>query len=264
MLQVLSFAFSHSESLLIALARSIDSPEATKLAIQNLTFLMRIHKQFRSRYARNPLFREWRLNPRNPLYSLTTVEGLLLVHEEPSREDLYLSEVQQFIYYIGEKNWPFDDTIPLRVRDRFKQIWAAQSANKPILPFPDPGERWETDEDSEQSDSDENGEMGDIEMTPELAEAAREAVQYISGITFDNGREIVTVTREGVVVGNHEEDEDEDEEGSDRESVDFLEEPEPVTPEDLLAYFHAAEEAGLRSQDRRRGRRRQVEGQREN
>lgn len=232
MLQVLSFALSHSESILLALSRSIDSPEATKLAIQNLTFLMRVHRQFRLRYARNQLFIEWRQNPQNPLYSLSTVEGLLLVHDEPDRDDIFLSEVQQFIYYIGERNWPLvtgsleETQLPPKVVDRFRQIWDTKSADKPpVLPFPDPGERWFSDQESERSDGEDNEDESD----------------YVSYEEFL------------MSVNNLNEEED-------RQSVDFLEEPDPVTPEDLLAYFQAAEEAGLRSQDRRRGRRREQEG----
>jgi hypothetical protein len=44
------------------------------------------------------------------------------------------------------------------------------------------------------------------------------------------------------------------------ESVDFLmDEPEVMSPEDLMAFFHVAEEAGLRSQERRRGGRRALQ-----
>jgi len=190
---------------------------------------MRIHRQFRSRYARNPLFIEWRQNSRNPLYSQNSVDGLLLVYDEPDRDDIYLSEVQQFIYYIGERNWPLNDDIPEKVVNRFKQIWTAQSADRPSLPFPDPGERWDSDPDSDPDDF-ENQPFTDVS-------------DYNSYMDFLNNQ---------ANTANEEED---------RQSVDFLEEPDVVTPDDLMAYFQAAEEAGLRSQGRRRGRRREQEGQ---
>jgi hypothetical protein len=231
MFHVLSFAFSHSDSILIALARSIDSPEATKLAIQSLTILMRIHKNFRAKYAQSTLFIEWRTNPRNPLYSPTSVEGLLIVYDSPDRDDLYLSEVQQFIFYIGEERWPLPDELPPRVVNRFKAIWTTKSRDKPILPFPDPGERWDTDED-EESDSD--------FVEPEDGE--------LTYSDFLNDGELYDMNVNG---------------DEDRETIDFIEEPDPLTPEDLVAYFQAAEEAGLRSQDRRRGRRRELEPTRE-
>jgi hypothetical protein len=216
-LQVLAFALTHYQTLLRALNNSIDNPIATKLTIQNITFLMRTHKQCRLYYARNPLFVEWRLNPRNPLYSLENVEGLLITGTESYTEDIFLSDIQQFIYYIGEKNWPLsEDVYPPRVVNRFKRIWGTQDADRSdVLPFPDQGERWYSDRESEQSEDDENG--YDIE----------EYYEWMNGDDDDPSMSLLD------------------------------DEPDVITPEDLMAYFHVAEEAGLRSQQRRRAGRRQ-------
>ena len=222
MLQVLSFALSHYHSLLLCLKNSIDSSEATRLTIQNITFLMRMHKQFRMYYAQNILFRDWIETPYNPLYQLTTVEGLLVCSSDPFAEDIFLPEVQQFIYYIGESNWPLPPSLNTRVIERFKRIWGVETDRTPVLPFPDPGERWFSDRESERSD-DETGYEDDY---------------------YDNFADFVNS------MGDPQLD---DGEGS----VDFIDdEPDVPTPEDIMRYFHVAEEAGLRSQDRRRGGRR--------
>ena len=93
-----------------------------------------------------------------------------------------------------------------------------------MLPFPDPGERWFSDRESERSD-DETGYEDDY---------------------YDNFADFVN---------SMENPELDDGEGS----VDFIDdEPDVPTPEDIMRYFHVAEEAGLRSQDRRRGARRAV------
>src|SRR5947207_15087720 len=115
MLQVVNFAFSHYESLLICLNRSIEDPAATRLTIQNIVFLMRTHKGSRPYYSEHTLFAEWRTNPKNPLASLETVEGILLVNKDDPTDDTFLREVQQFIYYIGEQNWPLPESYPPRV-----------------------------------------------------------------------------------------------------------------------------------------------------
>jgi hypothetical protein len=141
LLQVLAIALLYYESLFIALSRSIEDPFATQLAIQNITFLMRMHKPCRHNYARDPLFIEWRQNLRNPLYSLESVEGLLVISEDDPSEDIFLPEVQQFIYYIGEPYWPLQDLHPLRVVARFQRIWGPKRGNRPpMLPNNDLGE----------------------------------------------------------------------------------------------------------------------------
>jgi len=222
MLQVLSFALSHYHSLLLCLKNSIDSPEATRLTIQNITFLMRMHKQFRMYYARNILFRDWIEDPRNPLYQLQTVEGLLICSQDPYAEDIFIPEVQQFIYYISEANWPLPSDLDSRVIERFQRIWRVETDGTPALPFPDPGERWFSDRESERSE-DENG-------YEDFYESYTEFLNSISSGADDG-----------------------------EESVDFLDdEPDIPTSEDIMRYFHVAEEAGLRSQDRRRGGRRVV------
>jgi hypothetical protein len=223
MLQVLSFALSHYRSLLLCLNNSIDSPEATRLTIQNLTFLMRMQKQFRMHFACNILFGEWIEDPRNPLYQLQTVEGLLVCSQDPYAEDIFIPEVQQFIYYIGESSWHLPSDLDSRVIERFQRIWRVETDRTPVVPFPDPGERWFSDRESERSE-DENGYEDDY---------------YESYSEFLNS------------MGNG----DDEGEGS----VDFIDdEPDVPTPEDIMRYFHVAEEAGLRSQDRRRGGRRVV------
>jgi hypothetical protein len=224
MLQVLNFAFSHYNSLLVCLNNSIEDPVATRLTIQNITSLMRTQKASRVCYSEHALFIEWRINPKNPLVSLETVEGILLVNNDDPTADIFLPEVQQFIYYIGEQNWPLPESYPPRVVERFKRIWGLKTENRPPpVPFHDPVELWFSDRESDRSDDDEEDESYGFE-------------DYL----IEGGN------------GNDEED---------RQSIDLLDdEPEVLTPEDLIAYFNAAEEAGLRSQDRRRNARRMAQG----
>jgi len=223
--QVLAFALSHYESLLIALSRSIEDPFATQLAIQNIAFLMRMHKQCRGSYARNQLFIEWRQNPRNPLYSLESVEGLLIISEDDPSEDIFLPEVQQFVYYIGEPYWPLQDSHPLRVVARFQRIWGPKRGDRPpVPPNNDLGERWFSDRESEES---EDGDYYDYQAFGD--EFLNEPPDYGEFLNED------AVTE------------------------DWMQEPGIVTPEDMMAFFHVAEEAGFRSQERRRGGRRVVQ-----
>jgi hypothetical protein len=227
MLQVVNFAFSHYDSLLICLNHSIEDPVATRLTIQNMIFLMRTHKSSRGYYSEHALFAEWRTNPKNPLASLETVEGILLVNKDDPTADIFLPEVQQFIYYIGEQNWSLPESYPPRVVERFQRIWGLKTEDRPpAVPFHDPVERWFSDRESDRSDDEEEDES------------------YGFG-----GYEEFLMEGEN---GNEEED---------RQSIDLLDdEPEVLTPEDLIAYFNAAEEAGLRSQDRRRNARRMAQG----
>jgi len=218
-LQVISFAYNDFESFLLCLNNSIDDPLSTRLTISNISFLMRTHKGCRGYYAKNDLFRRWRENPRNPLYSLHTVEGIVIVHNDEQTADMFLVEVQQFIHYISQQNWPLDDFLSARVKDRFNSIWA-MNADEPSIPFHDPGERWFSDRESLGSDGDEEGDDEGFEMNFE---------DYLTA-----------------VVGEEE----------DNGSLDLLEEREAFTEEDMIAYFSAAEEAGLASQDRRRNARR--------
>ena len=226
MLQVVNFAFSHYESLLICLNRSIEDPASTRLTIQNIVFLMRTHKGSRPYYSEHTLFAEWRTNPKNPLASLETVEGILLVNKDDPTDDTFLREVQQFIYYIGEQNWPLPESYPPRVVERFQRIWGLKTEDRsPTVPFHDPVERWFSDRESDRSeDEDDEGSLGFGAYEDFLMEGGN---------------------------GNEEED---------RQSIDLLDdEPEMLTPEDIIAYFNAAEEAGLRSQDRRRNARRMAQ-----
>jgi len=230
-LLVLRFALGHFHALLMCLERSIDDPLATRLTIQNITFLMRTHKQCRLQYARSNMFKEWRENPKNPLYSLETVEGLLIVSKDDPNGDVFLPEIRQFVSYIGEQYWPLsEETYPRYVIERFQNIWRMKRSDRPAMPqFHDPGEQWFSDRESEHSDGEDGGEDYDYEGFEEIF------------TSVGNGN------------GNDEED---------RQSIDFLDdEPDVVTPEDLMAYFNAAEEAGLRSQDRRRNARRELEEQ---
>jgi hypothetical protein len=209
--QVLAFALGHYQSLLGCLYKSIGNPITTKLAIQNITFLMRSHKQCRLYIGRNPVFIEWRQNPRNPLYSLENVEGILITGTESYTEDIFLSDIQQFIYYIGEANWPLPENIYTeRVIDRFKRIWRTGEIG--ILPFPDQGERWFSDRESERS------EEGDGEYDFDY-----EYEEWVETLGEDQSMSLLD------------------------------DEPDIITPEDMRAYYHVAEEAGLRSQQRRRG-----------
>ena len=169
---------------------------------------MRTQKGCRGYYFENDLFRAWRENPRNPLYSPTSVEGIVVVHADESVPDMFPPEIQQFIYYISEENWPLDPSLPRRVQERFRAIWAVNT-DAPVLPFQDPAERWFSDRESEGEDDE-----GEFE-------------EYYGG-TEDLG-------------------------GG---SLELLDEPDTFTPEDLIAYLNAAEEAGLASQDRRRNARR--------
>lgn len=219
LLQLINFAYGDYESFLLCLNNSIDDPLSTRLTISNICFLMRTHKSCRGYYAENDLFRRWRENPRNPLYSKETIEGIVIVHTDESTADIFLPEVQQFIYYISEQNWPLDESLPSRVRNRFKSIWAI-NADEPTLPFHDPGERWFSDRESAGSEVDEEGDEEGFDGNFE---------DYLLGVA------------------------EEDEEGGE---LDLLEEPEALTEEDLMAYFNAAEVAGLASQDRRRNARR--------
>jgi len=225
MIQVLSFGSFHSHTLFTCLKNSIDSPQATRLAIQNITFLMRMNKPFRKWYAENVYFKEWIENPLNPLYQLHTVEGLLVCSTDPFAEDIFLPEVQQFIYYVGESNWPLPSNLDTRVIERFKRIWKVEADRTQALPFPDPGERWFSDRESERSDEEDDY----YETYTEFLNSMGNGTEY-----DDDGQA----------------------------SVDFIDdEPEVPTPEDIMRYFHVAEEAGLRSQDRRRGGRRAIVGQ---
>ena len=187
---------------------------------------MRTHKGSRQFYCQHPLFEEWRRNPKNPLASLETVQGLLLVNNQDSTADLFLPEVQQFIYYIGEQNWPLPEWYPERVVKRFQRIWGLKTEDRPpVVPFHDPVERWFSDRESEPSEDEDEEDYG------------TEAFEEHGTREAENGNE---------------------EEWEDTGSIDLLDdEPtDPLTPEAFMAYFNAAEEAGLRSQARRRNARR--------
>jgi hypothetical protein len=150
-LQLINIAYGDYESFLQCLNNSIDDPLSTRLTISNICFLMRTQKGCRGYYAENVLFKAWRENPQNPLYSTTSVEGIVVVHADESIPDFFPSEIQQFIYYISEENWPLDSSLPQRVQDRFWAIWAVNT-DTPVLPFQDPTERWFSDRDSEGED----------------------------------------------------------------------------------------------------------------
>lgn len=228
-LLVLRFALGHFHPLLMCLQHSIDDPAATRLALQNITFLMRTHKQCRIHYARSSTFKEWRQNPRNPLYSLETVEGLLIVSSDDPTGDVFLPEVRRFIYYIGEQYWPLpEENYPPRIVGRFHRIWEQKGPDRPPMPqFHDPGEIWFSDRESEHSEEEE-------------------------GYDYE-GYDDVLNTNEEDRVGFE-----------DRSDLDLLDdEPDVVTPENIMVYLNAAEEAGLRSQDRRRNARRELAADRE-
>jgi len=240
MLQVFAFAISHYAYLLCCLNISIDSPEATRLTIQNITFLMRMHKQVRTPYASHPYFRDWIKNPSNPLYQLNTIEGLLVCSTDPYAEDIFLPEVQQFIYYIGASKWRLPPSLDSRVVERFRRIWGVEMDRTPVLPFPDPGERWFSDRESERSDEDEEEDEDD---------------EFVAYDEFLNSMMAGDVERYGDVEGygdmeGYMYDDTEQRTGTTVTYID--DEPDVVTPEDIMRYFHVAEEAGLRSQDRRR------------
>lgn len=149
--QLINIAYGDYESFLLCLNHSIDDPLSTRLTISNICFLMRTQKGCRGYYAENDLFKAWRENPRNPLYSTTSVEGIVVVHTDESVPDFFPSEIQQFIYYIGDENWPLDPSLAQRVQDRFWAIWAVNT-DAPALPFQDPAERWFSDRESEGED----------------------------------------------------------------------------------------------------------------
>jgi hypothetical protein len=217
--EIAAFGFKHMQSLLWSLSLSRGNPQGTKLAIQVIASLMRIHKDLRGHYARDPLFVEWRQDSKNMLYSNTSVQGILLVSQDTSTDDIFATEIQQFIYYIGEKNWPLNNLSP-RVQDRFNRIWEVDSETKPVLPFPDPGERWFTDrDDSDDEDNDED-------------ESFQEYLASLGGDLNVLGTNGTTDTAG---------------------EFDLLSEPDTPTEEELRDYIQATEEAGLRSQDRRRG-----------
>jgi hypothetical protein len=127
---------------------------------------MRTQKGCRGYYAENDLFKAWRENPRNPLYSTTSVEGIVVVHPDESVPDFFSSEIQQFIYYIGEEKWPLDPSLPQGVQERFWAIWAV-NADAPVLAFQDPAERWFSDRESDGED-----EEGEFEEYYRAAEEA--------------------------------------------------------------------------------------------
>ena len=236
MLEVIEFAISHHLSFLMCLHRSIDDPAATRLVIQHITNFMHSHKGCRQHYVRAISCTEWCRNPKNPLYSLETVEGILIVDNDDPTGDIFLPEIQQFIHYIGEKNWPLDEVEhPIRVIDRFRRIWERKTDDRTLaLPFHDPGERWFSDHESERSDGDdrEDGTDDDVSETfvrmDEMMRAhLRERANHAGVVEDDN---------------------------------EFLDdEPDVITMADVVASFNAAEEAGLRSQDRRRNARRLME-----
>lgn len=230
MLSVVAFAYTHYHALLQCLNRSIDDPTLTRLTIQNITFLMRVHKSCRLCYATASKFKEWQRNPNNPLYSLDTVEGLLLIDKDDDDGDIFLPEVQQFIYYIGDEYWPFpEEGVTPRVSKRFHKIWGRKTEDRPpAVPFHDPVERWFSDRESEHSDGDDEDDDGEDDDP--------------FG-SFD----------EYLMNGGSENDDD------DGQSIELFDEPETITPEVFLASLNAAEEAGLRSQDRRLNARRMAQ-----
>jgi hypothetical protein len=235
MLDVIEFAISHHLSFLMCLHRSIDDPVATRLVIQHITTFMRSHKGCRQHYVRAISCTEWCRNPKNPLYSLETVEGIVIVDKEDSTGDIFLPEVQQFIYYIGEKNWPLnEEELPARVIDRFRRIWGRKNDDRTLaLPFHDPVERWFSDRESDRSDGDDGTDdegSGTFEMIDAMMRGHVLRVENPAGGMED-----------------------------DNELLD--DEPDVITMADVVASFNAAEEAGLRSQDRRRNARRLMEQQ---
>jgi hypothetical protein len=233
MLEIIEFAVSHHLSFLMCLNRSIDDHAATRLVIRHITFFMRSHRGCRQHYVRAISCTEWCRNPKNPLYSLETVEGIVLVDKEDSTGDIFIPEVQQFIYYIGEKNWPLsEEDYPPRVIDRFRRIWGRKTEERTAtLPFHDPVERWFSDRESEGSEGEDDGDEVD------------------EGDEGDDDDLLLTVdqfiTRHDML------------RGFDSELLD--DEPDVITMADVVASFNAAEEAGLRSQDRRRNARRLME-----
>jgi len=164
MLQVVNFAFTHYEYLLLCLKLSIYDPEATRLTIQNLNFLMRTHRRCRQIYAQSSHFDDWCKSIDNPLYSHTSVQGILLVGTDSPDGDIFVPEAQLFIHYIGEENWPW---VPEGVVSRFRRIWRRKTEDHaPAPPFGDPIERWFSDHESERSDGWVTEETGDDEDEP--------------------------------------------------------------------------------------------------
>jgi len=241
LLEVIEFAISHHLSFLMCLHRSIDDPAATRLVIQHITNFMRSHKGCRRHYVRAISCTEWCRNPKNPLYSLETVEGILIVDKTDPAGDIFLPEVQQFIYYIGEKNWPLnEEEHPPRVIDRFRRIWSRKTDDRTLaLPFHDPVERWFSDRESDRSEGDDRDEGTDDEFS----------------VTFDGVDELLRRSYEHPLGSANHAGGIED----DNELLD--DEPDVITMADVVASFNAAEEAGLRSQDRRRNARRLMEEQ---
>jgi hypothetical protein len=247
MLQVITFAYSEYTSLLISLYYSMGNPVATRIAIQNLTFLMRINKIGRRLYPTDDNFKWWATNPRNPLYSLETVEGLLIASDDDPAGDLFAPEVQQFVYYIGQDKWPLRESLEPRVKDRFHSIWDRKLEDgQPAYPFGESIARWFSDHESEHTDdedADDAGELSgegftdlgegdDIEPNDALLEMADNYVRFIN-----------------------------DDMGGDTELLD--DEPENLTAGDRMAYFSAAEEAGLASRERRMNARNRAQQERD-
>ena len=223
----------------MCLHRSIDDPAATRLVIQHITNFMRSHKGCRRQYVRTISCTEWRRNPKNPLYSLETVEGILIVDKDDPTGDILLPEVRQFVYYIGEKNWPLNEGLPARVIHRFRRIWGHKTDDRASeVPFHDPVERWFSDRESDRSEGDDRDDGTDDELSA----------------TDDGVEELRTSSERSLRDVNHA--------GAIEDDNDLLDdEPDVITMADVVASFNAAEEAGLRSQNRRRNARRQMEEQ---
>ena len=122
--------------LLNSLLISKEDPVTTKLAIQVLALIMKQHKEARIIFCLGNTIKEWREDPDNFLYREQSVEGILLVSTDDFTDDILATEVQQFIYYTGEKYWPLKD-VNTRIEERFKRVWNVKSEELPSLPFPD-------------------------------------------------------------------------------------------------------------------------------
>jgi len=252
--QIVSFAANSNqyESLLLCLFRSTSDPEATRLAIQTICLLVRLT---RFKFHELPAFREWVHNPDNLLYKTETVEGILLVNSDDYTEDLFLTEARQLISYVGESNWALpQEGLPSRVYRRFVRIWTSQNRDQQLgFHFLDPEERALSDLESEGLDDD-----NEYDYTYDYNEL-NYAYEFRPGRP---GRNSQDANENGDQSDN---DSQEENSGRDwgldeeRHSIGLLDEPDVLTQEDMNAYLLAAEEAGVRSQDRRRNARRMMQ-----
>ena len=153
---------------------------------------------------------------------------------------------------MGESNWPLpEDKLSSRVIRRFTRIWDTQ--NRDQQPgFLDPEERALSDLESEGLDDDNEYdytyEYNEFNYSYEFDQRPRRNSQ-------DANENEESSENESQEEGGERDWEAEEE----RQSIGLLDEPEFLTPEDINAYLQAAEEAGMRSQDRRRNARRMMQ-----